>query len=89
MERKREIVESVLEAENEKKNKRLREVAPLTYTVPELARVLGIATVKAYDLVHVKGFPSLRIGKKILVPRAALEKWLEDACKAQQEGEGM
>lgn len=36
-------------------------------TVKEMAENLGIGLNKAYDLVHAKGFPCIRLGKKILV----------------------
>ena len=40
---------------------------PLTLTVPEVGEVLGISRAKAYDLARSEGFPSMRIGTRILV----------------------
>ncbi len=48
-----------------------------TYSAPELATVLGISCTGAYNLMQAKGFPTLRIGGRILVPIAALDRWLE------------
>lgn len=47
-----------------------------TMTVPEAARALGIGKNQAYEAVRLGQIPSIRIGKRLLVPRAALEKFL-------------
>jgi len=54
----------------------------LTYTIPEVAKLLGVNVITAYNLAKQKGFPAVRIGqKRIIVPKAALERWLErQAC---------
>lgn len=49
-----------------------------TYTVPEAAAVLGIGRTAAYEAVRSGKIPTLRIGKRLLVPRAALERLLEN-----------
>ena len=46
-------------------------------SVPELASVLGISRAGAYELVKEKGFPSLNIGSRILVPRDKLIAWID------------
>ncbi len=50
---------------------------PLMLSVPELALVLGISRAGAYELVKEKGFPSLNIGSRILVPRDKLIAWID------------
>lgn len=50
--------------------------------VDELASYLGISRTKAYELVHMSGFPKIRLGRRLLVPVAALEKWLVDEAMA-------
>lgn len=47
-----------------------------TLTVPEMARRLGIGRNTGYEVVRAGLVPSLRLGKRIVVPRAALEKLL-------------
>ena len=42
----------------------------------ELAKALGISLHLAYDLMHWKGFPSMRIGKRLLVNAELLKVWL-------------
>ena len=47
-----------------------------TLTVVEAARVLGIARNSAYEAARVGLIPTIRIGRRLLVPRAALERLL-------------
>lgn len=56
---------------------------PLTLTVPEVGEVLGISRAKAYDLARSEGFPSMRIGTRILVPRDKLIRWIDEQTEAQ------
>lgn len=51
----------------------------LTYTVEEMGVALGISRVKAYQLANRADFPKLRLGKRIVIPIEALNKWLETA----------
>jgi excisionase family DNA binding protein len=53
----------------------------LTLTVPEAARLLGVSRMSAYSAVRDGTIPSLRIGRRVLVPRAGLERLLEDAAR--------
>ena len=57
---------------------------PLTLTVPEVGEVLGISRAKAYDLARSEGFPSMRIGTRILVPRDKLIRWIDKETEAQR-----
>ena len=43
-----------------------------------LAKVLGVAVSSAYELMHEKDFPSVRIGKRFIVPREDLKAWIEN-----------
>jgi len=51
---------------------------PLTLTAPEVGEVLGISRAAAYELVRSKGFPSMRIGTRILVPKDKLIAWINE-----------
>ena len=57
----------------------------LTLTVPEAARLLGISRMTAYTAVRERTIPSLRIGRRVLVPRAALYRLLAQADAAGEE----
>ena len=49
----------------------------LCVTAPEAAEMLTISRNYAYQLVKEGKLPSIRFGKRILIPRVALEKTLE------------
>ena len=51
----------------------------LVLTVSEVAQLLGLSRNSAYQGVMKGEIPSVRVGKRILVPRIALEKMLESA----------
>ena len=51
---------------------------PILLTVPEVAEELRIARSYAYRLVHENSIPSVRIGRSVRVPRAALERWVDE-----------
>ena len=50
---------------------------PLTLTAPEVGEVLGISRAAAYQLVRSEGFPSFKIGARILVPKDRLLAWID------------
>ena len=49
---------------------------PLILSVPDVASVLGISRAGAYELVRSDGFPSLRIGSRIVVPKEKFIGWI-------------
>lgn len=46
------------------------------YAVRDLQAILGISKANAYALTHREGFPVLRVGRRLLIPKAALDEWL-------------
>jgi excisionase family DNA binding protein len=48
----------------------------LTVTVEEAGELLGISRSLAYELVHRGELPSLRLGRRLVVPIRALEELL-------------
>ena len=50
---------------------------PLMLNVVQLAAVLGISRAGAYDLVHSEGFPTLKIGSRIVVPKEKFCRWVD------------
>ena len=48
-----------------------------TYTVNEVARILGVSRTQAYRLVKEGLFKSVRIGNAIRLPKRTYDKWLE------------
>ena len=49
---------------------------PLMLSVPEMAAVLGISSAGAYELARSEGFPALRIGTRIVIPKDKLQEWV-------------
>jgi excisionase family DNA binding protein len=54
-----------------------RRPEPLTYTVEEVAVLLGIARGVAYDCVRSGVIPATRVGRRWLVPRRRFHAWLD------------
>lgn len=57
------------------------EELPINLVPRDLKRIMRCGTNAAYNLCHKPGFPAVRIGKKIIIPKEALKKWLESATK--------
>ena len=51
-----------------------------TMTITEASEVLGVSRNKAYEAARRGQIPVIRIGKRLLVPRAALERMLQGAA---------
>jgi excisionase family DNA binding protein len=51
----------------------------LCLSVPETARMLGISRGLAYELARSGQLPVLRLGKRLLVPKIALERMLSQS----------
>ena len=47
-----------------------------TMSVQELSAQMGISLPKAYELVKDPGFPTIRIGTRILIPAEGFRDWL-------------
>lgn len=50
---------------------------PLVLSVPEVGEVLGISRAGAYELVRSKGFPRIKIGNRIVVPKDKFLAWMD------------
>ena len=48
----------------------------LTYTIAEAAEMLGIGKNQAYQAANEGELPTIKIGRRRLVPRAALDRML-------------
>lgn len=57
--------------------------AKQTYTVGEAAEALGIGRGLAYDLVAQGKIPHLRLGRRIVIPKAALDRILGEGGRIQ------
>ena len=53
---------------------------PIMLSVPQLASMLGISRSGAYTLARSEGFPSLKIGSRIVIPKDKLQVWINENC---------
>ena len=50
---------------------------PLSLNAKDIAAVLGISRANAYTLMRAKGFPTIFIGKRMIVPRDKFIEWMD------------
>ena len=62
------------------------EELPLLLNAKQLAELMGVSISTAYELMREKGFPTLKIGKRIVVPKEELRAWISEQVKGGVEG---
>lgn len=67
----RDLTEKVAE---QKKN-----IEKMTLSVKELAQVMGIGENTARQLCRSKGFPTIKVGSRTLIPIRRFEEWLNNS----------
>lgn len=50
----------------------------ITISPKEAATMMGISMPTIYELVHRSDFPSIRVGKKILINMEGLKNWINE-----------
>ena len=50
---------------------------PLALNADDVAQVLGVSRAQAYNLMRSEGFPTLKIGKRMSVPKNKLLEWID------------
>lgn len=60
------------------------EQLPLMLNATQLSEALGISRAGAYELMHSKDFPTLRIGKRMMVSKEQFIQWVD-----RKSGEGI
>jgi predicted DNA-binding transcriptional regulator AlpA len=50
---------------------------PIMLNANTIAQTLGISRAGAYELMHSEGFPTLRIGKRMMVSKEHFIQWIE------------
>lgn len=58
---------------------------PLAVSAAEAARLLGVSRPTLYNLLNQSGFPSFRVGNRVLVSVAGLQDWVDQQTKAVNE----
>jgi excisionase family DNA binding protein len=51
-------------------------LSPRTYTIDEAAQLLGIGRNSAYEAARRGEIPTVKIGKRLLVPKASFDRLL-------------
>ena len=49
---------------------------PLMLNAETLAKVLGVAPSSAYELMHEKDFPTLKVGNRLVIPKEDFITWV-------------
>jgi len=57
----------------------------LVLSVPEAGRMLGISRAQAYLMAKTEKIPTIKLGRRIVVPKSALEKMLANAGQVKQK----
>jgi excisionase family DNA binding protein len=58
--------------------------APVTYSVPEAAAILGINRNTCYEYAAAGKLPAIKLGKRVLILRAGVERLVADAMGTQE-----
>ena len=53
------------------------EELPITLNATEIAQTLGLSKAMAYKLLQSEGFPTLKIGSRLIVSKSAFISWIE------------
>ena len=56
---------------------------PLSLNADDIAEVLNISRGNAYTLMHREDFPTIHIGKRMVVPRARFIQWMKNQLPEQ------
>ena len=51
---------------------------PLFLNSATVAKVLGVSPSSGYELMHEPGFPVLRVGSRMVVPKEKFIQWVEE-----------
>jgi len=69
------------------KQLRIEPIKRSTLTVTEIAEYIGLSSDMIYILCREKRIPHIRIGRRILFKRAAIDEWLENQMSESVENE--
>jgi hypothetical protein len=58
---------------------------PLVLTMRHIQEIMGVGKDAAYQLPHIQGFPAIRLGKSIRVPRDRFFDWLDTQANGQEK----
>lgn len=56
---------------------------PVCLTIKDVASFMQIGINKAHEVVHLKGFPKIKVGRRIIIPTEAFLEWLRKASEEE------
>ena len=66
----------------------MKDANRLTLSVEEAGKMLGLSRGLMYEAVRTGQIPSIRVGRRILIPRLALQRLLQDDSLDSVKGAG-
>ena len=54
---------------------------PMMISVSQVSKVLGISRTRSYELVNEKGFPKIKSGTRIVVPKDEFKLWIQNKLR--------
>ena len=57
---------------------------PLTLNATDIAETLGLSRAGAYNLINSRGFPTLQIGSRKIVPKGKFIEWINKNTGGEQ-----
>lgn len=45
-----------------------------------ISAILGVSRANAYNIIHRPDFPSVQVGKRLIVPRDKFFEWVDTQC---------
>lgn len=54
---------------------------PLFLNAATVSSVLGVSPASAYELMHEKDFPTLRVGSRMVAPKEKFIEWVKQHTK--------
>lgn len=55
--------------------------SPISVSVKDAARMLGVSPPTVYTLIHREGFPSFKVGHRTLISVEGLQKWVQEQTR--------
>lgn len=59
---------------------------PITVTVPEAARLLGVSKPTVYSMIRGEGLPHIKLNRRTVIPVDKLRKWVNDRAGGEVGG---
>jgi excisionase family DNA binding protein len=64
------------------------EELPLVLTMRHIQEITGLSKPKVYELAYMRGFPVVRFGRALRVPREAFLRWLDEQAGGEEGKNG-